>query len=97
MDEKNTWKNEVLKSLDAMQKASPPPLLFEKIQKELHSQQKEQFTLRQIRWIAAAAAVLVLINVLGVRSIQKQAQGETVNAMFESNPNKVISNYNLYN
>lgn len=64
MDRKEEWISEVMGSLDGMKKAEPNPDLFAKITSNLPVvHQAELIPLRQLRWVAAAACLVVGVNI----------------------------------
>lgn len=69
-NEQEKWVNEVMDSLQGMQRAAPPVDLFEAIEAQITKPRGKGkiIPMRQIRWSIAIAAVLLLLNVVAIRS-----------------------------
>ena len=67
-DEQEKWVNEVMDSLQGMQRVEPPVDLFESIEARINKLKGKVIPMRQIRWSIAIAAVLLLLNMVAIRS-----------------------------
>ncbi len=69
-DEQEKWVDEVMDSLQGMQRAVPPVDLFESIEAQITKSRERGkiIPMQQIRWSIAIAAVLLLLNVVAIRS-----------------------------
>ena len=65
--EHENWTNEVMNSLDGMQKAEPSPYLYSKIQTRLNSVLEEKIP---VRWALFSLASLVVLFVIGILSVK---------------------------
>ncbi len=92
MDKKLQWADEVLESLNGIQRAKPSNELFDKIMLELPKNKQNQIIpLKRLRWIAAAACLVVGLNVVVFSSkiSTKQITENTENY-------HLINDYSLY-
>lgn len=68
MDEKEKWADEVLNSLQGIERATPENKLFEKIRTEILAEKyTKTVSLRHLAWTAIAASVIIAINVYAVK------------------------------
>lgn len=70
--EKERWKNEVLGSLEGLQRAEPDPALYAKIQTRLDAGTKPRLQVIHRSYVAVAAACLLLLLVANVYALQQQ-------------------------
>lgn len=94
MNEKDTWANEILQSLEGIQKASPSDDLFAKIMEQIpEAIPTNIIPLKRLGWIAVAACFLIGINVY-VFDL-----GTTNNIKTQSTQqyDKLMTDYSLYN
>ncbi|MEM1323183.1 MAG: hypothetical protein AAGG75_23155 [Bacteroidota bacterium] len=95
--DKQQWIDRVLGSLEGSQRAQPRPELFTKIETELFDSEQDIILMPQLRMIAAAVALLVLVNI-GLLSQYDQKNGQdsatVVNTSALDRP--LLSNYKLY-
>jgi hypothetical protein len=95
--DKEKWINGVLGSLASIQRAKPKQDLFSKIQKEIAKPEGKVISMRQLRITAAAAVLLLTINVFLLTQYAKSSQKNTTEWVTEVDANEqLISNYNLY-
>lgn len=87
MDKKEQWANETLKSLDGLKKAKPSDALFNQILKKLPTNETATIPLKRLAWVAAAACVLIAINVISLQLDKTEFQQES---------NELLSNYHIY-
>jgi hypothetical protein len=95
MEKKEQWKDEIIQSLNGMQQAKPPADLFSKIQANINKTNADIIPLAKIKWIAVAASILLLANVIGIKQYQTKQQSVELNQ--STAESSFISNYNLYN
>ncbi len=94
MDKKEQWINEVFKSVEGMEKASPSAELFAKISKDLPVKREVKvISFTQLKWMAVAASLVVGINILVFTSSLKE--NETT-AIQSPNEYKLITDLALY-
>jgi len=89
--EKDKWINDVLGSIDGMNRAEPGPFLYAKIQHRLKTTPTTAYVPTRTVWLAIASfALLVLLN--------WRITSQSVNATPSDNPalNSVISDMQLY-
>ena len=67
-DEQEKWVDEIMGSLQGMQAAAPPEDLFASIEARINKPKAKVVPMRQLRWRIAIAAVLLLLNVMAIRS-----------------------------
>jgi len=94
MNKKGKWAEEVLQSLDGIQRAEPADDLFDKIMAKLpEKKQAVIIPIKRIRWIVAAACLVIGLNIyvfsIGMRSSQKEN-------MSESQSIELITDFSLY-
>lgn len=95
MDQKEQWANEVLHSLEGIEKASPKDDLFAKITAQISKEKVAKvIPLHQVRWVAVAACFVIGIN-LYVFSSGMQMRKNTVEE--NSSTYRIVSDYSLYN
>lgn len=61
------WTNEVLNSLEGIQRVEPSPYLYSKIQTRLNSNMEEKIPFRWAFFSIASLVLLFVINILFVR------------------------------
>ena len=87
MDKKQQWANETLKSLDGLKRAQPSDVLFDQILKKLPTNETAFIPLKQLAWVAAAACLLIMVNVISLKPESAESQQKS---------SELLSNYNLY-
>ncbi|KAA3641624.1 MAG: hypothetical protein DWQ02_00205 [Bacteroidetes bacterium] len=95
--EKEKWVNSVMGSLAGLQRAKPGPDLFAKIEREIVGQEGKIISMSQLRVAAAAAILLLAINVFLLNRYAKSETTSTSEWVSEvDSDEQLISNYNLY-
>jgi hypothetical protein len=88
-ERKDNWMNEVLGSLDGVERAEADPFLFEKISNRLSIQKQEkQIASRNPVWKMALAFLLILLlNLFTIKSIllPKNERGEKPDVYYQLN------------
>lgn len=96
-NEKEKWIADVFESMKGNQRAKPAPELFAKIESEINSSTAKVIPIRQWRYAAAAAALVLFVNVSALFYYQQNsglayedvAVGDTYNQ-------PLISDYQIY-
>lgn len=70
--EKEHWKNEILGSLEGLQRAEPDPALYAIIQARLKEGVKPRLQVIRRSYVAVAAACLLLLLAANVYALQQQ-------------------------
>ncbi|MFT5617159.1 MAG: hypothetical protein ACI85I_000375 [Arenicella sp.] len=99
MDEKNqyeNWKDEVLNSLDGMQRAKPKADLFAKIEAQVYDSELKIVPKSQFRLAVAATITLLIVNFSLAMNYTKSNGTNANSTNQEMTSDKLISNYNLY-
>ncbi len=95
--DKEKWINGVMGSLAGIQRAKPKQDLFSEIKKGIAKPEGKVITMQQLRIAAAAAVLLLAINVFLLTQYAKSEQSNTTDWVTEVDANEqLISNYNLY-
>lgn len=95
MKEKEIWTESVLNSVDGMKRATPRVDLFEDIYSEVQRTDSAKIIqMSHLRWLAAAVAILFLINTHSIYVQLTQENGEMHRGESELT---IITNYSLYN
>lgn len=84
------WKNNILNSLEGIEKAQPPADQFQKIQRKI----KEQEETYKRQWLAVAAAVIIVActNILLLTNYDTNSESaESTDSYAE-----LVSDYTLY-
>jgi len=82
MNKKGKWVDEVLQSLDGIQRAEPANDLFDKIMAKLpEKKQAVIIPIKRLRWLVAAACLIIGLNIyvlsIGMQSSQKENTSES--------------------
>jgi len=82
MNNKEKWADEVLQSLDGLQRAEPADDLFDKIIAKIpEKKQAVIIPIKRLRWLAAAACLVIGLNIyvfsIGMRCSQQEDTSET--------------------
>tara|TARA_R110002049_G_scaffold307084_1_gene506739 strand:+ start:5264 stop:5563 length:300 start_codon:yes stop_codon:yes gene_type:complete len=96
-DEKEKWIEDIFDSMKGSSRAEVPGDLFAKIQQEIKKDEPKVKPLFQWKYVAAAAVVLIFINLTSVfmyTQKSKLLQNETRNTEVYSEP--LISTYQIY-
>ena len=92
--EHEKWTNEILNSLEGMQKAEPSPYLYAKIQTRLKSTTEEKNPVKWAFFSMASLGLLVVINILFVKpSITTTETDESKEIIYEQ---QLINSDQLY-
>lgn len=95
--EKEKWVNEVLGSLEGSQRAKPSADLFAKIEKEIARPEGRVISMNQLRVAAAAAILLLALNVFLLNQYSRSQQGNSTEWVTEVDSNEqLISDFNPY-
>jgi len=86
--------SDILNSMKGSQRAKPPSDLFAKIEREISGVDTFIIPLRQLKWVAAAAILLLVINGLVMQQNYKYHKTDTIAKSAEGA--SIISNYTLY-
>ena len=70
-NEKEKWIEDVMKSIDGSQRASPSADLFSKIESLIDSAEAKIVPVRQWRMIAVAATLVLVLNVFALRQVSR--------------------------
>jgi hypothetical protein len=91
------WIATVFDSIRGMQRAKPDPGLFAKIEQQLYAPETSVIPMRQWRLAAAAAVLLLVLNVVTMhRYRQSAALSSTELRTDDGSTQQLISDYNLY-
>ncbi len=94
---KEKWVNKVMGSMEGIQRAKPAPDLFAKIEREIASPEGKIISMSQFRVAAAAAILLLAMNIFLLNQYAKSDTSDTSEWVSEVDSNEqLISNYNLY-
>lgn len=94
MNNKEQWADEVLQSLDGIQKAKPNPELFAKITNKLYAEKQSKIIpLKQLGWVAAAACLLLALNIYTF-DLRIKSEENTIDETVAEN--KIIHEFALY-
>lgn len=95
--EEEKWMEEVFDSMKGSQRAQPGPELFGKIKKQLDGADEKIIPLRQWRYAAAVAAIVLLANVATLFTYQRHNDmpGEGF-VMTDNYSQSLISSYQIY-
>jgi len=94
MNNKEKWADEVLHSMDGLRRAKPADDLFDKIlDKIAEKKQAVIIPIKRLRWLAAAACIVIGLNIyvfsIGMRSSQKENTSESQNI-------ELLTDFSLY-
>lgn len=91
MNKNEQWADEVLKSLDGIQRAKPSNQLFDKINDQLkHEKRAKIVPLKRLSWVAVAAFVVITINIYIFKS------GMQNNTRPQVSKSNLLNNYSIY-
>lgn len=96
-DDKEQWIEDVFDSLKGSKRAKPNDDLFARIETEIESPDTKVIPLRQLRMIAAAAIVLLTLNIGALLQYTQSQKSNYENQVTESShQTSLISDYKLY-
>jgi hypothetical protein len=91
VENKEQWANEVLASIEGVKRACPANNLFEKINAQLHNTvQVKIIPLRKLFWAAAAACILITVNIF---ELTASSNGANQNG----SKDRILTDFTLYN
>ncbi|MCB0633507.1 MAG: hypothetical protein R2824_10750 [Saprospiraceae bacterium] len=97
MDDKEKWINEVFDSIKDSERATPPPDLFVRIEKQIDVPEAAVIPLQRWRLAIAAAVLLLLINALALRTFtQDHVLNVAETAASDAYSQVLISSYKIY-
>ncbi len=84
------WKNQILNSLEGLERANPPADVLQKIQQKI----KEQNEANKRQWLAVAAAVIIVAcaNILLITNYDANHSYEEP----QKDYSELVSDYSLY-
>jgi len=90
-----TWKNDVLDSLNGMERAKPDSELLFKIKNEIASQKQRTIKSPKISWLSIAAAILILVcsNMVAIQNYFENQEADQDQNHFSIS---VSRDYNIY-
>jgi hypothetical protein len=94
--EKEEWMNDIIRSLEGSSRARPDDALFNKIKQQINTVEGRIIPLTRLRAVAAAAVVLLLINVAMLSQYTQTVAGTQADLAADDSPYKVLSDYNVY-
>ncbi len=68
--EKDSWKDEIVTSLEGIQRAKPNPFLFTRIEARIEESKPQIVHFSSLRWAAVGLAVLLMINTWAILSFK---------------------------
>lgn len=95
-NDKEKWIDDVFGSIKGSERARPKSDLFGKILNEIETPNTRIIPLFQLRVIAAAAVVLLILNIAVLRQSIQNSYSNTEVWITENTEESVISNYNIY-
>ncbi len=97
-NDKEKWIEEVFESIQGSKRAKPSPGLFAKIEAQIDNPDAVIIPMFQRRVAAAAAILLLALNVFALRQYMQQDSVLSNESVAMEMPNQqLISNYNIYN
>lgn len=97
-EDKDKWIEDVLGSMQGSQRAKPNPELYEKIERQLEAPETKIVPMRQWRYAAVAAVLVLVFNAFALRQVVQTndfSVGEMVVSSDDSGQS-LISNYKIY-
>ncbi len=95
--DKEKWINDVFDSMKGSQRAKPNPDLFAKIEHQIDAPEAKVISMHQWRMVAAAAVILLVLNVFALREVPESNALNTDELLVENTSNQqLISNYKIY-
>lgn len=94
MNKKEKWAEEILQSLEGIERATPSDDLFAKINQQLVKQDRSNvIPFHQLKWFAAAACLLISINIVAFSTKGNEVETNEQSTLYE---NQLITDYSLY-
>lgn len=95
--DKENWMEDVLGSLEGSKRAQPNPGLFARIESQIETPEAIVIPVTQWRLAAAAAILLLMLNVFAMRQYAQRYEVNTDELVVDvSSDQQLISNYNPY-
>ena len=96
-NEKDTWIDEVMESMEGSERARPGEDLFSRIERQLDEGSTLDFRKGQWRMLAAAAILLLILNVFVVLQFSQDTRSRSQEVTAENGvSHSLVSDYNLY-
>jgi len=96
-NEKEKWMEDVFQSMKGSKRAKPNPELFAKIKGQINASEAKVIPLYQWRSAAAAAVLLLFMNVATLRHYHQQDEGNYQDvAVADMYGESLISSYQIY-
>jgi hypothetical protein len=86
--------DEAMEQLRKLPRATPPPGLLGRIEARIGKAEAKIIPIKQWRMLAAAACVLVALNVTALANYMDESSGPT--AQYDTSYNVLISDFQLY-
>ncbi|MFT5997596.1 MAG: hypothetical protein ACI81P_000041 [Neolewinella sp.] len=86
--------DEAMEQLRKLPRATPPPGLLGRIEARIGKAEAKIIPIKQWRMLAAAACVLVALNVTALANYMDESSGPT--AQYDTSDNVLISDFQLY-
>lgn len=86
-----------MQSLEGSERARPDTALFDKINDEIAVSESKVIPINRLRLVAAAAAVLLLVNVSVVSGYLQEDIAGNQELVADDNPYSILSDYKVYN
>lgn len=87
------WIDEVISSIDGMERASPSDELFSKINSIIKNENQIIIPIRNILAIAVSIAILITINIVSITSdLDRNSQQNSD----QSNQNQILNDFKFY-
>lgn len=97
MKENKQWIESVINSTRGMKRAKPQSDLFAKIERRIQRVEAKIIPFRRLQIAAAAAVLLMVLNVTALSQYAKYAESEEQElSEMEQSEQSLISNFNLY-
>lgn len=95
-NDKETWIEDVFHSTKGGKRAKPSDDLFGKILNKIDAPDAQIIPLFQLRVVAAAAVILLILNIAILRQSIQNDNSDSNEWVTENTEESVISNFNLY-
>ena len=96
-DDKEKWIEDVFDSMKGSQRAKPSTELLAKIEQQIGVTESKIIPIYSFRMVAAAAILLLVLNVFAVRQFMESNTVATEELLVEETSGlSLISNYNIY-
>ena len=92
LHDQNNWKEDILNSLDGLEKAKPKRDLLPDIERRIHLSKTKQISFTPLNVAATIATILVVINVLVLSQFMLVGNNENI-----SSPEPAVQTFTLVN